>query len=405
MKIAIIGAGPAGAMAAARLARAGGSVTMFDASHPREKPCGGGLTGRALALVSDVIDIGALPSVVVKSAIVEGVDRAADVLLSDRGATPDSSLLVVSRTVFDRALADAATGAGAQLVRERATDITQHTAKMTVRTDRTEYEFDYVVGADGANSIVRKKLARPFERAQLSVAAGHFVHGATATNILINTMTEQPGYLWSFPRPDHLAIGICAAATHHVTSGDLRVQSARWIQQHALDRNTRLAPYAWPIPSIGYQHRRDVVLGGARWMVVGDAAGLVDPLTREGIYFALLSGQWAAAALTAGGAKASIRYASRVLGEVHPELARAAHLSGLFFAPGFSRMLVEGLEESDAIRRVFVDLVAGVQPYRGLRRRLLATGRWDLASRAIRMLLRPGFTGTMTAVASPPESS
>jgi len=392
-------------MTAVRLARAGASVTMFDASHPREKPCGGGLTGRALALVSDVIDIGALPSVVVKSATVEAVDRAADVSLSDRGATPDSSLLVVSRAVFDRALADAAIRAGAQLVCERAIDITQHSAKMTVRTDRTHYEFDYVVGADGPNSIVRKKLARPFQRAQLSVAAGYFIHGATASSIFIKTMTEQPGYLWSFPRPDHLAIGVCAAATQHVTSGELRAQSARWIQRHALDRNTRPTPYAWPIPSIGYQHRRDIILGGARWMLVGDAAGLVDPLTREGIYFALLSGQWAAAALTDKSASASTRYGGRILGELQPELARAARLSGLFFAPGFSALLVDGLEESQAIRHVFADLVGGVQPYRGLRRRLLATGRWRLASRAIRMLLRPGFTGTMTGVASPQELS
>ena len=72
MRVAIIGAGPAGAMAAVRLARAGASVTLFDPSHPREKPCGGGLTGRALALVSDVIDMGSLPAVVVKSATVEG---------------------------------------------------------------------------------------------------------------------------------------------------------------------------------------------------------------------------------------------------------------------------------------------------------------------------------------------
>ena len=75
MHIAIIGAGPAGAMAAVQLARAGASVTLFDPSHPREKPCGGGLTGRALALVADVIDIHALPAVVVNAATVEGPNR------------------------------------------------------------------------------------------------------------------------------------------------------------------------------------------------------------------------------------------------------------------------------------------------------------------------------------------
>ena len=86
-----------------------------------------------------------------------------------------------------------------------------------------------------------------------------------------------------------------------------------------------------------------------------------------------------------------------MLSEIQPELARAARLSRLFFTPAFSSLLVRALDESEGIRDVFVDLVGGVQPYRGLRRRLLATRQWALAARAIRMLLTPGFTGTMTA--------
>jgi geranylgeranyl reductase family protein len=400
VRIAIVGAGPAGAMAAVRLARAGAAVSLFDPSHPREKPCGGGLTGRALALVNDVIDLRTLPAVVVTSATVEGPERAARVALIDRGVTSDSSLIVLSRAVFDRALADAAVASGAHLIPEKAIDVSGHHGRMIVRTARRAHDADFVLGADGANSIVRKKLARPFGRAELSVAAGVFVHDATASTIALKTTCEQPGYLWSFPRPDHLAVGVCAAATHRATSGDLRTQTAAWIAQHGLDSRTRLTPYAWPIPSIGFQHRDDVMLGGDGWMLLGDAAGLVDPLTREGIYFALVSGQWAADALAAGPQPAA-RYANRVLHDVHPELARAARLSRLFFTPAFSSLFVRALDRSEAIREVFVDLVSGIQPYRGLRRRLLVTREWTLAARAIQMLLRPAFTGTMNAVALP----
>jgi flavin-dependent dehydrogenase len=345
-----------------------------------------------------------LPAVVVKSATVEGPERAAHVALIDRGATPGSSLLVISRAVFDRALADAAIAAGARLVPQKVMDLVHHGSRTTVRTDRGEYEFDQVLGADGAASVVRKKLGRPFARPQLSVAAGFFVHGCTASSIAVKTTLEQPGYLWSFPRTDHLAVGICAAAEHHATSRRLRAQAKAWIEQHGLHRNTRLMPYSWPIPSIGFQGEREVSLAGEGWMLLGDAAGLVDPLTREGIFYALASGQWAAEALIATSrARAASGYADKVLSDMQPELARAARLSRFFFTPAFSSLLVRALDESQSIRDVFVDLVGGVQPYLGLRRRLLSTRQWTLAARAIRILLRPVFAGTMTSVALPHE--
>jgi hypothetical protein len=93
-----------------------------------------------------------------------------------------------------------------------------------------------------------------------------------------------------------------------------------------------------------------------------------------------------------------------VLDGIHPELARAARLSRLFFTPVFSSLLVRALDRSAGIRDVFVDLVGGAQPYRGLRRRLLGTREWTLAVRAIQVLLKPGFAGTMTAVALPRKS-
>jgi geranylgeranyl reductase family protein len=395
MRIAIVGAGPAGATAAARLARAGAAATLFDPSHPREKPCGGGLTGRALALIADIVDIAALPAVAVRSAVVEEPndnrmrsENPARVDLIDRGLSSDSSLVVLSRAVFDKALLDAAVSAGAEHIAEKVTAVAQTDRSITIRTTAREYSVDFLLGADGANSLVRKTFARPFLRSEISIAAGFFVHGPRQTEIAIRSMARQPGYLWSFPRPDHLAVGICAPAGGVATSRHLRAQSGEWIDSHGLDAGTELRSYAWPIPSAGFSSVDALQLSGNGWMLLGDAAGLVDPLTREGIYYALLSGIWASDAI-AGSSRpaAAFAYAERIRDEFYPELSRAARLSGLFFSSPFSRLFVTALRESGPIRQVFADLVAGTQPYRGLSRRLLRTREWKLAGRAMQLVV------------------
>jgi flavin-dependent dehydrogenase len=112
---------------------------------------------------------------------------------------------------------------------------------------------------------------------------------------------------------------------------------------------------------------------------VGDAAGLVDPITREGIYFALQSGALAAEALVAGDAFA--RYRQSLSDTIVPELAHAARLKGGFFSARFITLAMDAMAESSRIRRVMADLVAGAQPYRTLRTRLLRTFELGLAWR------------------------
>src|SRR5258705_5552221 len=108
--VAIVGAGPAGAWAAYTLARRGARVTIFDPSHPREKPCGGGITGRALTLVVDAIDRAQFPQRVIRSArFVDSRSGGTAIVPLDPGSGgSDSSLILASRAVFDAALLHAA---------------------------------------------------------------------------------------------------------------------------------------------------------------------------------------------------------------------------------------------------------------------------------------------------------
>jgi len=382
--VAIVGAGPAGARAAYVLARHGAKVTIFDASHPREKPCGGGVTGRALALVADAVDAARCPASVIRSARFTDSRRrqSAVVPLDDHGASAESALLVVSRATFDAVLLAAAERAGAVLDRSRVANVTVAAGSACLDTTGGRRRAAFVIGADGANSLVRRRVETAFRRDQLSIATGFFARGVTSDEIVVELTSDPPGYIWSFPRPDHLAIGICAQADAGVTAEALRSRTAAWITATGIARGARLEPYSWPIPSLSARDFASLELTGPRWGLVGDAAGLVDPITREGIYFALASGQWIADALIAD--RSMSVYTSRVRDEIGTELGRAARLKAGFFRPAFIGQMMRALQQSARIRAVMADLVAGRQPYATLKWRLVKTFEVGLAWRALR---------------------
>jgi len=357
MRVAVVGAGPAGSLLAGKLAAGGVEVVLFDPSHPREKPCGGGLTLKALDALPPEPPDDPLPARRVSCCRFEAEGAAVEVALGE-------PMAVASRRELDAWLLRRATQAGARHVAERVVEV----ARGEIRTAAGRQRFDLVVGADGATSLVRRSFRGPFPKERLVMAVGFYVPGNAP--LLVRMTPPLAGYLWLFPRPDHVGVGICAPLGAVPTRA--LVQRLEWETAASFPGKADLRPvrYAHTIPCPSSDPRSILEAAGDGFALVGDAAGVADPITGEGIFYALRSAALLADTLLADGSPA--RYPERALEDFGLELTRAARLHRLFYSPGFTGRMVRYAGRSRAIRSVLVDLMIGRQGYRGLERRLLA---------------------------------
>ncbi len=295
--VAVVGGGPAGLAAASASAAAGARTLVLErAEHPRYKTCGGGLLGVSRAAVAGQI---ALP-------VRDEISSATFTLRGGQEFTRSSArplLAMVMREEFDAALLARAQENGA-VVRQRAQvrAIEQADGRATARlADGTSVTATALIGADGSSGVTARHVGAQFAQVdlglELEIAVPEPVGRRWAGRVLLD-WGEIPGsYGWVFPKGDRLTVGVIAARGH----GDLTKAYLReFVGRLGLD---------------GYQAVRDSghltrcradesPLRRGRVIVAGDAAGLLEPWTREGISFALrsgaLAGEYAAKAATSG---------------------------------------------------------------------------------------------------------
>lgn len=361
MHLAVVGAGPAGALFARLAAADGARVTVFDASHPREKPCGGGVTAAALDLLPPAPDDDPLPARFVDRCRFESDDGHAVSIALRR------PVAVASRLELDAWLLRRAIAAGAVHVAERVIAV-DASGRLRTTAGRDE-QFDLVVGADGAGSLVRRTFLGPLPPARVMMAAGWFARGGA--EMVVRFAPELEGYLWLFPRPDHVGVGICGPLGRRPTRDMLARLETIVARSFPALVDDEAGRYAHTIPSPTADPASLREIAGERWALLGDAAALADPITGEGIQYAFRSARLLADTLRSGAGPRA--YADAVADGFGRELLRAAAIRDRFQAPAFSRRMVRFAARSGAIRQVLADLILGEQGYLGLKRRLLRT--------------------------------
>jgi geranylgeranyl diphosphate/geranylgeranyl-bacteriochlorophyllide a reductase len=405
MDVAIVGGGPAGALAAARLAAAGRDVGVFHDGARDEKPCGGGIPWRGVAQRPFLLDPALPRKVVARLLLIAPSGQTAEVALSE-------PVHVFSRATLDGFLRRRAVAAGARLIPRRVVHMERAAAgeraaapgrlrRRFVLTDAEgeRHAAGVVVGADGVNSVVRRACLGARKRESLSQTVGWYIPGRTDNRMVVRFEAGIEGYHWSFPRVDHLAIGVCARLGSR-TASELWDRCERFAlsgDAGTLPDRAAWIPYSALIPAPVTDGHGRVVVEGDGWALLGDAAGAVDPLTREGIHYALETADlWADTFLESrpGG------YAASFHERFPSELTWAARHAASFFHPAFTERVVRYAARSASIRAVVSDLVAGRQPYRTLRRRLMACVLPLAAATVLHRvasLRRPGSSGQVPA--------
>jgi len=361
-EIVIIGGGPSGAMCGAELARAGNSVNIYDEHLAWEKPCGGGLTYKATELFPFLLDNPHPKKFIHSVEIISAENQRAKLDLKH-------PIVIYSRRVLNGFLLDRAREAGCQVHPRRVQNVDASADKPRYSVEGEWRTADFLVLASGARNQLLPGT-RPLLPEELEMTQGYFVP-QTADEIIIKFLPEFEGYIWSFPRADHISLGICGSMAAH-TSAELRSHLHAFASEEKFPtENAKFYSHVLPSPQVRTLSDRAVI--GRNWAMCGDAAAWVDPLTGEGLFYAIRSGEILGKSIAEGRPEL---YPSRVKASFSLELEFAARIVRRFYRGSFlgcsvTTRMVQFLQRNAVFRQLMSDLFCGTQDYSSLKQRVL----------------------------------
>lgn len=364
--VAVLGGGPAGAYAAERLASGGLKTVIFDEKLAWEKPCGGGLTYKAYHQYPFLVDNDKPKKFVTESYLAAPKAGVVKMSLS-------RPLVIYSRLDLNRMLLERAERAGAAIEKTRVLGIERKNNGWALRTRQGVAEADFCVVATGARNSLRE-VGTQWTPADTMLALGYYVP-STQDHINIQFLPQLEGYIWVFPRCGHLSVGICGKGE---SAQALRARLDTYMLEKAISSKDAVF-FSHMLPSLEARGWRSNRVAGEGWIAVGDAAGLVDPITGEGLYYAIRSGDLASQVVLSCEhsfhEKANI-YRAMLEHDFAADLAFGASLAkrvflGRFLCSTVPARMVQFIRRSPRFCELMQDLFAGTQPYLGLKERLL----------------------------------
>jgi geranylgeranyl reductase family protein len=380
--VVVAGGGPAGSAAAFTAASAGLRVCLVDkAVFPREKLCGGGLTDRCRASFEAVFGQ-PLPE-----ELVLGGEHMAFFMAGAPLSRMQGRLGLTMRRAFDAHMVDLARDAGATALLGDAVEDLDEAGRIVILKSGRKIAYGHLVGADGVNSAVARKLyGAAFDPAVIGFGLEVEVPRADLPDcpedVEIDFGRADWGYGWVFPKQATFTIGVGGV---HRRNPDMKAKLAAYLADKGLDPKTYKVKGQY-LP-FGRCRKRP---GRGRILLCGDAAGFVDPITGEGIGYAIESGAAAgtaiSAAVAAGRSDAAYADYARATGPIRAAMRQARGWRLLIFSRPAKGLFAKAFGRARILRQGYLDIMAGAKDYEDL---------WALmgaeASRALSRRVRRAF--------------
>ena len=362
----VIGGGPAGATCARRAALNGLDVTLIEKQrYPRPKPCGGALSPRVISELD--FDISHLYQCKFSSAKIHRPSGKVSTLTRE-----NLEAHLIQRSAFDKFLIDKAEEAGAEVVTENEiVAIEQLRSGIRALGMGDSYKAQLLVGADGVNGITAKELGirRGWSPENIAVCINAEVtldHSPEKQESFVDIFYGfvEWGYGWFFPGANSANIGLGCRLDK---AAGLRNKWEPFLSKLALTKEIEvkvLEKTSARVPLGGLPGR----IIGRRSMLVGDAAGLVSPISGEGISFAIESGILAAdvafEAVQMKSPSQVVQYDRRMKQQYLNELKDLRSLAGILYKSESNLELIFDLIDKDrALREYFTDIFVRITPY------------------------------------------
>lgn len=355
--VIVAGAGPAGAIAAYQLAMNGISTIILEKEiFPRYKVCGGGLTHKILCELPFPVEE------IIESSIYT-VRFSHNFQHTFSRTSSDPVIYCTMRDRLDTFLLKKATEAGAKILfDEQVTGIHQNKSIVAVKTKKKQYYAQLLIGAEGAARTVARSMdlcknismGLAWEAEILADPEDIEKYSQTA---FLDWGTFPGGYGWVFPKKDHFSLGVGGPASLSARMMEYydhfsRSTGIRFLETKSLK--------SWPIPV----RIRESQFHNGRVLIIGDAAGLTDPMTGEGIYYAVKSAKIAAETCSnwLRGKESSLEsYSERINTELMTELLEANKIKYIFNAAPLR--IHDLVRENDKVWSGFVKILRGERNY------------------------------------------